>query len=112
MTQTQKYAAVALALVLGTVASYLVFRNSEVAVQSAVDDFQVTSATTVIVSFEVHKPSSMTVTCVVRARNAAGAEVGRATVQIPPGQAVTHKTYTLATTDKAVTGEVQDCAKA
>ncbi|BEP12247.1 hypothetical protein acdb102_05580 [Acidothermaceae bacterium B102] len=111
-TDTQKYAAIVVALVLGTLASYLVFRNSEQAIQSANGNFQVTSATSVIVSFEVDKPAAWTVTCAVRARNAAGAEVGRSPVTIPPGKKVNHETYTLTTTDHAVTGEVEDCVKA
>jgi hypothetical protein len=112
LTPNQRHAVTVVALLVGTLIAYLVFRNSETAVQSGVDDFQVTSARTVIVTFEVHKPASMAVTCVVRARNAAGAEVGRQTVAIPAGAAVAYKTYTLATTDRAVTGEVEDCAQA
>jgi hypothetical protein len=112
LSEHQKYALIALALVLGTLASYLVFRNSEQAIQSANGNFQVTSNTSVIVSFEVDKPVSWTVTCAVRARNAIGEEIGRHPVTIGPGKHVNKVTYTLTTTDRAVTGEVEDCVRA
>lgn len=112
LSQNQKYALITVALLLGTLASYLVFRNSEQKIQSANGDFQVISKTSVIVDFEVDKPKSWTVTCAVRARNAIGEEIGRAPVTIGPGKHVNKVTYTLTTTDRAVTGEVEDCVKA
>jgi hypothetical protein len=65
-----------------------------------------------LVTYEVHKPTSWTVTCVIRARGEDGAEVGRKTVTIPPGRSVVVASLTLATTARAITGEIQDCAKA
>ena len=108
----QRHALIVVALVLGTLAVYVVFRNSEQSIQSAERSHQVLSNTQDLVSYEVHKPAAWTVTCVIRARNAAGAEVGRATITLPPGKSVVTGSYTLTTTDRAVTGEIQDCAKA
>jgi xanthine/uracil permease len=112
LSPAQKYAATTVALLLGVLVAYLVFRNSEPTVVGVVDNFQVTSSTKVVVNFEVHRPASMAVVCVVRARDAAGAEVGRANVTVPPGDKITHVPYTLTTTGQAVTGEVEDCAQA
>jgi hypothetical protein len=112
LTETQRYAAIVLALLLGTLVAYVVFRNSEQQVQGVEVDHQVISSTQVIVAYEVHKPASMTVTCVIRARNGAGAEVGRHVITIPDHKSVVRGTYHLATSDLAVTGEVQECAKA
>jgi hypothetical protein len=88
-----------------------VFRNSEQPIQYANGNFQVLSNTQVLVSFEVDKPAAWTVTCAVRARNAAGAEIGRHPYTIGPGHKVNKLSYTLTTTDRAVTGEVEDCVK-
>jgi uncharacterized membrane protein len=112
LSQRQKYVAITLALLLGTLASYLVFRNSEQQIQSANAGFQVLSKTSVLVSFEVDKPTGWAVTCAIRSRNAIGEEVGRAAVTIPPGKHVNKLTQQLKTTDRAVTGEVEDCVRA
>jgi hypothetical protein len=112
LSQTQRYAVIAVALLLGTLLAYVVFRNSEQQVQGVEVDHQVISATQVIVSYEVHKPVSMTVTCVIRARNGAGAEVGRQSITLSQHESVVRGTFHLPTTDLAVTGEVQECAKA
>jgi uncharacterized protein DUF4307 len=111
LSDRQKYAAIVLALLLGTLASYAVFRNGEHPIQYASGNFQVVSDTQVLISFEVDKPKAWTVTCAVRSRNAIGAEVGRKTVTIAPGKKVNRLTEALTTTDRAVTGEVEDCAR-
>jgi hypothetical protein len=112
LSPMQRHAMTVVALLLGTLAAYLVFRNSETSIQSASGGFQVTSPTRVLVSYEVHKPKAWTVTCVIRARDDAGVEVGRATVTIPPGTSVARGNYPLTTSETANTGEVQDCARA
>ena len=112
LSDAQRYALIGVALALGTLLAYVVFRNSEQAVQSANVDFQVLSTRQVVVSYEVDKPAAWTVTCVIRARNADGAEVGRQTITVPAGKKVVRDHYTLATTDRANTGEIQDCARA
>ncbi len=111
LSPNQKYAVIVVALLLGTLASYLVFLNSEQKIQYASGNFQVLSKTRVVISFEVDKPKAWTVTCAVRARDAIGAEVGRHPYTIGPGKKVNQLTYTLTTTDTAVTGEVEDCAR-
>jgi xanthine/uracil permease len=111
LSDTQKYVAVAIALLLGTLASYAVFRNSQHPIQYANGNFQVVSNTQVLISFEVDKPRTWTVTCAIRSRNAIGAEVGRRTVTIAPGRKVNRLTEALTTTDRAVTGEVEECAR-
>jgi hypothetical protein len=112
LSQTQRYALTVVALLLGTLAAYIVFRNSEQQVQGVEVDHQVVSSHQVIVVYEVHKPAAMTVTCVIRARNGDGAEVGRQTITIADHKSVVRGTFHLPTSDLAVTGEVQDCAKA
>ncbi|MDX6243781.1 MAG: hypothetical protein QOE76_1504 [Frankiales bacterium] len=112
LSQAQRYALITVALLLGTLLAYIVFRNSELQVQGVEVDHQVVSASQVIVTYEVHKPASMTVTCVIRARNEAGAEVGRQTITISQHKSVVRGSFHLPTRDLAVTGEVQDCAEA
>jgi hypothetical protein len=66
----------------------------------------------VTVDFEVAAEQGREVTCVVRARNRAGAEVGRELVDIEPlteQQRSVRVRHELRTTDVPVTGEVQRC---
>jgi Domain of unknown function (DUF4307) len=112
LSQTQHYALIAVALALGTLAAYIVFRNSQQQVQGVEVNHQIVSSTQVLVSYEVHKPASMTVTCVIRARNGQGAEVGRHVITLSEHKSVVTGTYPLVTSERAVTGEVQDCAAA
>ena len=65
----------------------------------------------VVVEFTVVVPEGETAVCAVRARNAAGVEVGREEVRVDPplGQRRPRVTHTLATTERPVTGEVQRC---
>jgi hypothetical protein len=112
LSQTQHYALITVALLLGTLAAYIVFRNSQQQVQGVEVHHQVVSSTQDLVSYEVHKPASMTVTCVIRARNADGAEVGRHVITLSEHKSVVRGTYPLVTSDRAVTGEVQECAEA
>ncbi|NUR70614.1 MAG: DUF4307 domain-containing protein [Hamadaea sp.] len=63
------------------------------------------------VEFVVRLPEGGQATCVVRARNEAGTEIGRATVAVTagtePGRTVVR--YHLTTTGRPVTGEVERC---
>ena len=65
----------------------------------------------VVVEFTVVVPEGETAVCAVRARNSAGAEVGREEVRVdpPPGERQPRVTHTLNTTERPVTGEVQRC---
>ncbi|WP_433210684.1 DUF4307 domain-containing protein [Dactylosporangium sp. CS-047395] len=60
------------------------------------------------VEFVVRKEPDQRATCSVRARNAAGEEVGLAQVDVPEG-AEAFVTYRLATSDRPVTVEVPAC---
>jgi Domain of unknown function (DUF4307) len=112
LTPVQRHALTVVALLLGTLAAYLVFRNSEQSIQSAERSHQVLNDHQDLVTYEVHKPKAWTVTCVIRARGEDGNEVGRKTITIPPGKSVVVAAFTLPTSAKAITGEIQDCAKA
>jgi hypothetical protein len=77
---------------------------------SAVTSFT-TSGSAVEVEFIVRLPAGGRAECVVRARDRAGIEIGRATVPVSAGTAPdrTVVTYRLVTTGTPVTGEVQGC---
>jgi hypothetical protein len=66
----------------------------------------------VTVVFEVTTPPGAGAVCTVLAHTRAGDLVGRAEVDVPAGtldQTRSRVTYTLATTRRAVTGEVPGC---
>ncbi|MDP9432803.1 MAG: DUF4307 domain-containing protein [Actinomycetota bacterium] len=74
--------------------------------------YQVLSDRQVEVRFEVFKPAGVRALCIVRARNRAGAETGRA--QVPVGTAGDDDervkvAYRLPTRNRAITGEVPSC---
>ena len=73
-----------------------------------------TSETGVTMEFIVRLPAGGKAECVVRARNAAGIEVGRATVPVSAGAEPkrTVATYRLATRGRPVTGEISGCRPA
>jgi uncharacterized protein (DUF58 family) len=48
-------------------------------------------------------------TCILRARDREGREVGRVTVEIPAGQSETIVTETFPTSGRAILGEIQEC---
>ena len=112
LTPVQRHALTVVAISLGSLAMYGVFRNGEQPIQFGERSHQVIDAHQDLVTYEVHKPKAWTVTCVIRARGEDGAEVGRKTVTIPPGRSVVVDSFTLTTSAMAVTGEIQDCAKA
>lgn len=73
-------------------------------------------------SFTVHDDHSLSMTievqrndphrvadCVVRARSQSGAEVGRKEVLVPPASGTVSENTALATTTRAVIGEVYGC---
>jgi hypothetical protein len=63
----------------------------------------------VVLQFTVTKPENSTAVCVVRARNRAGAEVGRAEVLVPEARSRVDVSYTLSTTGLPVSGETVGC---
>lgn len=70
-----------------------------------------TSDSAVDVEFMIRLPEGGRAECVVRARDASGLEVGRATVDVTAGAEPnrTVATYRLATKGKPVTGELAGC---
>jgi hypothetical protein len=66
----------------------------------------------VTVTFDVRVPAGEGATCTVEGHTREGRLVGRATVDVPPGgpdQTMVRVTYTLATEQAPVTGEVPGC---
>ena len=111
LTTVQRTVAITVALLLGTLASYIVFRNSQPDVEGTADSWVASSSRQETVKWQVHKPASATVSCIVRARGADGAEVGRTRVVVREHGSVVHVTTVLPTTALAITGEVHDCVK-
>lgn len=75
--------------------------------------FETRTERSVDIRWTVDRDAGLAVECVVRARNAAGEEVGRDRVPVPPGADETVELrHTLTTSDLAVTGEVLACLPA
>lgn len=72
-----------------------------------------TSDSGVRVTVTIRREPDRTTECVLRARNELGAEVGRRTLVVPPGEgrSVTLTEF-LQTRERPVTGEVRDCRSA
>ncbi len=99
-------------LVVAAVALAVIgYRRQTGQVQSAVRAFVIGPAE-VSVTFEVRKPPRLAATCLVRARDVHGREVGRALVPVAAGRGEVRMTYVLRTTGRAVTGEVPRCTAA
>ncbi len=95
--------------VLGGVGGYIAWEMSHTAVQGTVTGFNATSATSVIVTFEVDKPADKSATCTLVAMDGHGSVIGTASVPILSGRAKNVQTYTLQTTTTANTVTVQTC---
>jgi hypothetical protein len=73
--------------------------------------YQVVSDTAVQVRFSVPLTPGTTVSCVVRARDAAGAEVGRSDVRVGPQRtSPVLVTHLVSTVRRAAMGEVTHCS--
>ncbi len=73
--------------------------------------YRVVDDQTVSVTFDVHRPGSQAVTCVVRAQDESHADVGSLEVAIPAGEPVAvTRTVQVRTTTRAVTGHVKSCS--
>jgi len=104
---------VVLVLLAGLAVAATLYRRQAVQVRGAVVAFDVAAEDRVRVRFTVRGARSAAATCTVRARAADGAEVGRAEVPVPAGgDRDPTVTYDLRTSRRAVTGEVQRCARA
>ena len=95
--------------VLGGVGGYIAWQLSHPDIQGTVTGFNATTATSVIVTFEVDKPADKSATCVLVAVDGHGSVVGTASVPILSGRAKNVQTYTLQTTTTANTVTVQTC---
>ncbi len=74
--------------------------------------YDVVSDREVRIDVEVRKPQGRTAYCLIRARGADGAEVGRDVAAVDPvgtGQTRAQGIFDLATSERAVTGEVSTC---
>lgn len=95
--------------VLGGVGGYIAWQMSHPAIQGTVTGFNATSATSVVVTFEVDKPADKTATCTLVAVDGHGDVIGTASIPILSGRAKNVQTYTLQTTTTANTVTVQSC---
>lgn len=95
--------------VLGGVGGYIAWQLSHPAIQGTVTSFNATSATSVLVTFEVDKPADKNATCSLAALDGHGDVIGTATVPILSGRAKNVQTYSLQTTTTANTVTVQSC---
>ena len=83
------------------------------AVRGTVVGYEVTSDRSVVVRYEIVRKAGVTAQCVIRARAADGSEVGRRLIVIPDGPDLRiARTEVLATTSRAITGEIQECRAA
>ncbi len=78
-------------------------------VQASVTGF-VVGGDSVRITFVLRRPADDDVVCVLRARDARGAEVGRARLRIPAGNSTVRTTYLLRTHGRPNTGEVYGCS--
>jgi hypothetical protein len=98
---------------VGAVAFSLYSRLGADPVREQVRRYAVLSDTSVRVDFRVTKDPGVTAYCIVRARNAAGAETGRDVVEVgpaPDGGPRVEVSHVLTTVERPVTGELRGCA--
>jgi hypothetical protein len=97
---------------VGAVAFSLYSRIGADPVREQVRRYAVLSDTSVRVDFRVTKDAGATAYCIVRARNAAGAETGRDVVEVGPaadGAQQVDVSHVLTTVERPVTGELRGC---
>jgi Domain of unknown function (DUF4307) len=105
-------AAVAVVAALAGVTLFRAYGERDYA--ASVTAFTDITDTQVVVTFTVRLPAEGTAKCVVRARDASGAEAGREeiTVKAGPDPGRTVLSHRLVTRTRPVTGEVQGCRPA
>jgi len=110
VTPTLRRWLVAAGLGLAVALTALFWIGSRSGVDAGVTRLAVVSDHRVDITFELHKAASATAVCVVRARDASGAQTGYAQVAVgPAGDDTVTLTHHLVTTRRAVTGEVTGC---
>jgi Domain of unknown function (DUF4307) len=99
------------ALAVAVVVAGLLWAASRPDAEATVTAIRFGAADHVDVTFEVRKPRDATAVCVVRARDASGAQTGYEQVRVGPARgSVVTVTHRLATKARAVTGEVPGCS--
>jgi len=96
-------------LVLGVGAVFWWSQSGGGRIQPTVTGYNVTSDTSITVSFTVTKPAGRAVTCRVVGEDRSTAVVGSLDVPIPAGPAEVTRTVTLPTLRRAVTGLISSC---
>lgn len=107
-------AGLAVAILAGWIGVSLFQRYGETDYSASVTRWADVTDTQVVVTFVVRLPPEGTAICVVRARDATGAEAGREQITVAPGPDAgrTVVTHRLATRTRPVTGEVMGCRPA
>lgn len=113
----QRVMAVLLAVTVPAVVGIAGYRGyqrlSEPRVDGDVVAYKVLSAEQVEIRVEVRKPAGGRAYCIVRARNAAGREVGKDVVPVDPDgtrDTRARATFALTTSERPVTGELAGCS--
>ncbi|MDQ2782997.1 DUF4307 domain-containing protein [Lapillicoccus sp.] len=102
--------------VVGVAAAVLIgwwtLRNESARITATTVSYQVLDNASVAVTFDVTRPPGQPVTCTVQAIDGHFTVVGTADIVIPPqGERTVHQQLTVRTTNRAVTGVVQDCVR-
>ncbi|MDQ2797062.1 MAG: DUF4307 domain-containing protein [Actinomycetota bacterium] len=102
--------------VVGVVAAVLIgwwtLRNESARVTATTVGYHVVDDASVAVTFDVTRPPGQPVTCTVQAIDGHFTVVGTADIVIPPqGDRTVRQHLTVRTTNRAVTGVVQDCVR-
>lgn len=99
---------------IGLVVAYIVWyavSSTVGAVRPQVTAYDVTSDSSITVSYRLVKPADRAVTCVVTALDTTKGRVGTVTDEIPAGSAREERTVRIRTTQRAVTGVVDSCVR-
>ncbi len=77
-------------------------------IEAGVGSYEVLSDDAIRIDLQIRRDSpDRAGECIVRSRGESGTEVGRGVIEIPPGE--DRVSVTLATTARAVTGEIEAC---
>jgi len=101
-------ALVCLVIAATSTLAVVAYRRQASDVQGAVRSY-VVSSESVRVTIEVTKPRDQPATCILRARDAAGAVVGQIRVPVPAAPRRVTATHTVPTRRRAILGEVVRC---
>jgi hypothetical protein len=107
-----RVAAVVAVLAIGLLVAYVAYRNlGGGPIDAEQKTFDAVSDSSVRMTFTVTRDApDKAVDCIVRSRAQSGLESGRREVYIPAGGSSRTVTTTIATVDRAVTGEIYGCS--